>query len=59
MDQSHTVGGAHTIGTSAAYFAAGLTDIVDDDGGEDGGDDDIDKELRRQIRSVKDGMNYS
>lgn len=59
MDQSHTVGGAHRVGTSTAYLAAGLTDVLDEGDGGDYGEDDIDKELRREIRSVKDGMNYS
>ena len=35
MDQSHTVGGAHRVGTSAAYLTAGLTDVLDEG---DGGD---------------------
>ena len=60
LDKSHTVGRGPSVGAAALGLVNGLAYSFGDDGQSgDGGeddDDDIDKQLRREIRAVKDGQ---
>ena len=60
VDRAHTVGTGIRPGTAAINLVGGLRQVFGDsdrpnDPDED--EDDIDKELRRQERAVKDGIN--
>lgn len=60
LDKSHTVGRGLSVGTAALGLVNSLAYTFGDDGepdgcGEDDGDD-IDRQLRREIRAVKNGM---
>ena len=62
VDRAHTVGADVRIGAAALDLVGGLIGMFEGDGRpggdpDDGDEDDIDKELRREIKAVKDGIN--
>ena len=60
MDRAHTVGAGLRPGAAALNTLSGLRQVFGDSDrpyDPDADDDDIDKELRRQERAVKDGIN--
>ena len=60
VDHTHTVGAGLRPGTAALNLVGGMRKVFGDSdrpNDPDADDDDIDKELRRQERAVKDGIN--
>ena len=60
VDRAHTVGAGLRSGAAALDLIGGMRKVFDDSDrpyDPDADDDDIDKELRRQERAVKNGIN--